>query len=231
MGDQQTNIVPFGKYKGRPIEEVLLDDPGYLQWLSGQAWFRDKFAVLYQVIINRGGEPEETPEHNALQVKFLSLDFCLRVFECALGFVGYEKDARQDLERAFRDAGKPESEIGDIGFKVMERDFESEGADVVLRMQAYSKRHPDLVPSIPYWRSEHRVWNDERSSRREFKIELKPTVGDDYPAVLRQMKRNGSTILFLSEYRGQGASEDDFIRTFEAAGMSVVFARDVDAGP
>jgi uncharacterized protein (DUF3820 family) len=63
------NIVPFGKYKGRLIEEVLVDDPGYLQWLAGQVWFRDKFAVLYQVIINRGGEPQDTPEHNALQVK------------------------------------------------------------------------------------------------------------------------------------------------------------------
>lgn len=75
MTDQPSNIVPFGKYKGRLIEEVLLDDPQYLQWLAGQAWFRDKFAVLYQVIINRGAEPEETPKHNALQVRFLENDF------------------------------------------------------------------------------------------------------------------------------------------------------------
>jgi hypothetical protein len=31
---------------------------------------------LNQVIINRGSEPEETPDHNAMQVKFLDDEFC-----------------------------------------------------------------------------------------------------------------------------------------------------------
>jgi uncharacterized protein (DUF3820 family) len=42
----QGNVVPFGKYKGRLIEELLVDDPAYLQWLSGQDWFRAKFVNL-----------------------------------------------------------------------------------------------------------------------------------------------------------------------------------------
>jgi uncharacterized protein (DUF3820 family) len=29
MTDDARNVVPFGKYKGRLIEEVLADDPGY----------------------------------------------------------------------------------------------------------------------------------------------------------------------------------------------------------
>ena len=62
MTHQQANIVPLGKYKGRSIEDFC---PGYLQWLVGQDWFRAKFAVLNQVIINRGAEPQETPEPNA----------------------------------------------------------------------------------------------------------------------------------------------------------------------
>ena len=62
MNEPKGSIVPFGKYKGRLIEELLLDDPVYLQWLSGQEWFRAKFAFLNQVIINRGSEPEETPD-------------------------------------------------------------------------------------------------------------------------------------------------------------------------
>ena len=36
------------------------DDPAYLQSLAGQDWFRTKFTVLHQTIINRGSEPEET---------------------------------------------------------------------------------------------------------------------------------------------------------------------------
>jgi len=75
-----SNIVPFGKYKGRLIEEAL-DDPAFLswaQWALGQAGIRERYPTFCQVIINRGAEPEETPGHNAMQVKFLDDDFCLR---------------------------------------------------------------------------------------------------------------------------------------------------------
>jgi hypothetical protein len=60
-------------------------------------------------------------------------------------------------------------------------------------------------------------------------IEIKPAVGDDYPAVLRQMKRNGSTILFLKSYVGAGATREQFIATFAAAGFRVVFRAGVDS--
>jgi uncharacterized protein (DUF3820 family) len=66
--DPRANIVPFGKHRGKTVEEILDADPRYLDWLTAQDWFRDKFVVLHQTIINRGAEPEETPDHNALQV-------------------------------------------------------------------------------------------------------------------------------------------------------------------
>ena len=46
MSDDSPKIIPFGEYKGRLVDEVLLDDPSYLQWLAGQDWFRAKFTVL-----------------------------------------------------------------------------------------------------------------------------------------------------------------------------------------
>jgi len=45
----ESNVLPFGKYQGRLVKEVLADDPAYLQWLSGQDWFRAKFTLLHQV--------------------------------------------------------------------------------------------------------------------------------------------------------------------------------------
>jgi uncharacterized protein (DUF3820 family) len=78
MTEKNDNIVPFGKYKGRLVEELLADDPQYLEWLSSQDWFRVKYVSLHQTIINRGAEPEETPDHNALQVLFLDDEFCLQ---------------------------------------------------------------------------------------------------------------------------------------------------------
>jgi hypothetical protein len=69
-------IIPFGKYKGQPVE-ILQGDSDYLQWLLAQDWFRTRFASVYNVIINYSGEATETPEHNALQVLFLDDAFCI----------------------------------------------------------------------------------------------------------------------------------------------------------
>jgi hypothetical protein len=69
----EANIIPFGKYKGRLVEEVL-DDPQFLswaQWALNQPGIRVKYSEFCQIIINRGAAPEETPDHNAMQVKFL----------------------------------------------------------------------------------------------------------------------------------------------------------------
>jgi uncharacterized protein (DUF3820 family) len=73
--EKKTAVIPFGKYKGTPLEVVQSTDPKYLDWLSQQDWFREKYANFYQVVINQGNEPSETPEHNALQLKLLDLDF------------------------------------------------------------------------------------------------------------------------------------------------------------
>jgi len=55
-------LVPFGKYKEQALE-VVAQDKGYVEWLTAQPWFREKFASLYTVIINNFQEPSETPEH------------------------------------------------------------------------------------------------------------------------------------------------------------------------
>ena len=68
-------IVPFGKYKGMPIE-VLSSDPQYCEWLSGQDWFRERYSKCYNIIINNFTKPEDTPEHNRMQALFLNDDYC-----------------------------------------------------------------------------------------------------------------------------------------------------------
>jgi hypothetical protein len=52
-------------------------------------------------------------------------------------------------------------------------------------------------------------------------------VSDDYPAVLRQMKTNHSTVLLVGEYAGKGASREQFVATFATASMRVVFVDQV----
>jgi hypothetical protein len=47
--------------------------------------------------------------------------------------------------------------------------------------------------------------------------------------VLRQMRASESTVLFLEEYRGQGATCGQFIETMATADIRVVFKSDLDA--
>jgi hypothetical protein len=67
-------IVPFGKYKGQPID-VLAQDRQYCDWIVQQSWFSQRYPALSTLIINNFGEPSETPEHNRLQLRFLDAHF------------------------------------------------------------------------------------------------------------------------------------------------------------
>lgn len=195
-------IVPFGKHKGKPVE-ALLDDRPYLEWLLSQPWFKEKFGNVYNIVINAGQEPVETPEHNAMQIKFLDLDFRARL-ACLLGFGSPERPV---------DPSDPE--------------FETDGIDVLF--DAFAKYRTLF-------------------SRSLICVEIKPTVGDDYPSVFRQIqrykqiphwpsdrsssvKRYGDSVfvLLIRSYTGVGVTREQFIRFFESQGVKVVFEADVDA--
>lgn len=84
----ETNIVPFGKYRGMPTD-VMLQDASYTQWLLAQAWFRERYAPIYNIVIGGGTEATDTPEHNAMQVLFLDDAFCRALFS----FFNFSTDA------------------------------------------------------------------------------------------------------------------------------------------
>jgi hypothetical protein len=56
--------------------------------------------------------------------------------------------------------------------------------------------------------------------KRAYFIEIKTSLGDDYPAVPRQMKSvrpRGECMLLVGQYSGQGASLDQVRRIFQAS--------------
>lgn len=125
-----TVVVPFGKHKGQPVE-VLLADDNYTQWLMAQTWFAEKYAAIFAMLQQSGVAPEDTPEHNLMQARFLDDDLIKRI------------TARLEV-----------SAYGGVQFEVA-------GWDVVI--------------GEPY--STHVC------------LELKPTISDDYPTILRTVIR------------------------------------------
>ena len=182
-------IVPFGKYKGKPIE-AMAEDRQYLDWVTAQPWFRERYANIYTLIINNFQEPADTPEHNALQARFLDASFLL----------AFVKIVRTNFE---------------LGRNKLGAAFECEGFDV------------NVTGGVNLY------------------IECKPVVGDDYPAILRQIRtaqnapdvyygnrtyyreQSRDAILFLEQYVGSGATLDQFVEIFERSGIQVVFLDEV----
>lgn len=83
-----SNIIQFGKYKGKNYE-VLLKDPSYVNWLKQKDWINNKYPSLSTYILTMGdtGLPANynspTPSHNRLQNKFLSTYYRYNLFkEC-----------------------------------------------------------------------------------------------------------------------------------------------------
>jgi uncharacterized protein (DUF3820 family) len=61
------------------------------------------------------------------------------------------------------------------------------------------------------------------------RIEIKPSMGDDFPAVMRQMKANHCNVLYLDAYTGAGATLEQVTKMFAASGMRVLLHKDFAA--
>jgi uncharacterized protein (DUF3820 family) len=156
-------VIPFGKYKGHPVEVMLADKP-YVDWLMVQDWFiNGRYQNVYNTIINYGVADSSTPEHNKMQARFLDDDLCFKVislFSYAL----------------------PSEELSDCyeaRFKLNKHAFEICGWDVLIDVSvthvgADGKTHGRLSKKMrPFLR---------------VGVELKPSVGDDYPNIIRQVR-------------------------------------------
>lgn len=174
-------IVPFGKYKGQQVE-ALANDRAYVEWLTAQPWFRDKFTNIYNVVVQNSGEPTETPEHNELQTLFLDDEFCFRFLAHLADWQHRGATLRRQFEYQYR-PGYPQIDV-----------------------------HLEAETATNYYRVD---------------IEIKPRIGDDYPAVLRQMRANRADCLFTREYHGVGATREQFVQIFAMSGFRVVFLEDI----
>jgi hypothetical protein len=213
-----SELITFGKYKGQPVE-VLQKDRQYADWLMQQSWFGDRHPEIRTLIINNFAEPSETPEHNAMQVLFFKPDMQSKLlnvlspkFHTWIGDnTTHIADYRFDkfLEEYLKDFTiKVEAEVKgfDIHFK----------SGILKEGLAYQDKKLDIACNF------------------EAFIELKPTMSDDYPAVLRQIKANkdslrehGEILLIVGEYTGIGATWEDVKMIFKSSGIKAILMSDI----
>lgn len=283
-------VIPFGKHRGKSVDEVRAVDPQYLEWASAQPWFREKFESIYVSIVNvNAGEPAETPEHNAMQVRFLEPEYVEAFIRSAFAdaiaagvasFPTIESiremvapivrvaaacdEARRAAKpghwpTALREAEREQAAVirglpdfsplmnrpyfnqvqrafnlealralgaierATVTEKFPEAKFEVNGIDVVLGGARFGFRVPPFDGAF------------ESFDLPRCAVEIKPTLGDDFPAAIRQINRyclgpheQFARALLVGEYTGVGATRDQFVRMAMAAGVRVIFAADVE---
>jgi hypothetical protein len=85
-----------------------------------------------------------------------------------------------------------------------------------------------LHPSKRQYDHPSTIHLDSYSASDAFRIEVKPLLGDDYPAVLRTMKATNCTHLLVDEYCGDGASWDQVVKVFALSKITAVLLEDVE---
>lgn len=198
-----SHIVPFGKYKGQPME-ILANDPSYVEWLNGQGWVKDKYPQFYTVIINNFQEPSDTPEHNALQALFLDDEFCIRFVNAVMPSV---------------DASETTSCHTFLLHSIHKKYFEVDGIDVLLTYRTWG--FYDSWGKHPY------------SYHPSCKIEIKPSIGDDFPSVLRQAQRmkNGTRCVVFRDFVGTSVTLEQVRAMFKHSGVLLFSLDEIQQAP
>ena len=282
---QELMLMPLGKYKGREISEIATTDPEYLKWLTAQSWFEQRYGHLFQTIItnNYYNEPAETPDHNAMQVRFLDVRY-KRNFAELFGARWLFHEARRgrlwDYTEEVRDARiavarlveavaeaqfKADSvpEKDEFGYSHPHNQLRWAGEELQKGEEKLEAKAASLTQDLPkiraaQWhtfKSEFEVhgWDvayevrvsfpKSRTDMFHFLIECKPTMGDDYPAVLRQMenqwdrysdrgmqaRRDYDLICVVGEYTGRGATWEQVQQIFDSKGFKLILESDIDA--
>jgi hypothetical protein len=201
-----SEIVPFGKYRGQPVE-VLAADADYCEWLIAQPWFKARYLTVYNTVINYGAEPQDSPEHNEMQARFLSDEWCLALAD------------RLEV-------------LPPVPKEIVNRAFERGGWDVVFSVDG-----PDG----------HSTYDCPRRSGREcdgcrrwclcrVHVECKPDLGDDYPAVLRQVQRymssehfSGTACVLVRRHAFTGVTWEQVREIFTASSIKLIAGIEVGA--
>lgn len=258
------DLIPFGKYKGQPVD-VLQADPQYMDWLMGQSWFAERYKNIYTVVINNFGEASETPEHNAMQVKFLESEWCTKFAICLLQkkIKGMQdKIQSQKIESLKRlvdlfNANRLEvinhlcSTQSDEGPRILRITANLRAKSCYKKMLEAAMGMIELYRSLP---SSFDIGQADLIKVEFYGFdaviridvddllvfcEMKPSMGDDYPAVIRQINSNAArakanqynhrTVLIVGQYTGKGATYEQMVSFFSIAGIEVVKESDIDS--
>jgi hypothetical protein len=112
-----------------------------------------------------------------------------------------------------------------------ELEFEKDGADASFFVSGGGSIESSVPVKLPGFDRTEQKRIDSYGLHFPFRVEVKPVVGDDYPAILRAMKTVRTRQLLVGEYAGAGATWDELVKVFELSGITAVLLDDVENTP
>lgn len=227
--DSSLPLVTFGKYKGKPVTEMLADTK-YVEWCKQQEFFK-KHTTIYNICVNQtigAQQTSKTPEHNRIQNLFLD-DRRVATFMASL------KTSDEDHKKYL---------VEQISKKKVWIEFEGKfNWDVIINKDTTTT----ISPSYKCTNSWEEInYGNRRYCKTAGKclciewfgsiyIEIKPLLGDDYPTVLRKMNtqkeltkpRGDSVILLIKDYQSTTTTKEELVKIFSQSGILVVFLHDI----
>jgi hypothetical protein len=260
-GNEDSKLVPFGKYKGQPIESMLADRD-YLDWVIAQpgivSMLQVKFPALFNIISVGTPTLDDSPEHNKLQAKFLDKAFQYAFVELLNGKSVQsilEDELLQRNAELLEEWKEERKKILEDGRRKLERvlflkkslfegrnwyseaDLQKGIADLeqLIKNEELSRHPPPQITELPV----KIVLNFEcgfdvaigirvHHYRKEWSVEIKPMLGDDFPSVLRQIKRNEATVVLIGTFQSTACTFDQVKAIFAAAGAKIVTFNEIE---
>ena len=245
----EDHIIPFGKHKGKPVE-ILASDKQYMDWLLAQSWFKERHINLYNIVITNFREPDDTPEHNKIQIKFLKPEYRIKLaYIVNPNLFDQNSDKINKAMKVILNI--PEGNQNEFFLKSLANPYKDDKFGLyskqLLKLSQPGFERVDVYYSIWYgirfYYNNGNYYGNYSEFRNEnyssYCVEVKPTVSDDFPAILRQMKASMPVkrsdyqsdyfyILVVGTYTGTSATREEFIEFFSTQGYKVVFEKEIE---
>jgi hypothetical protein len=270
-----TVTLPFKRFVGKPVTEMLADQ-GYIDWCNKQPHLKEKMTIIINQYITNNSQASATPAHNKLQNQFLDKTLQKRLLWkiCPSIPKMFQKlDELYKLPEYKQVFGefKMEIEYSNWKFHVewkynwdvalfveldsdgMSFPYNLECQDIELKKTIATKFKSIKNINISNYCNSISI---SINVTRKILCELKPSLGDDYPDVLRKMRKQIEatesyflsndkncdsqerhkasgihygiyTLIIGGEFNAESATKEQLIEIFKTAKIQVIFMSDL----
>lgn len=162
-------VVGFGKHKHLTFQQLVTDQKGYVNWLNTQTWFNSRYPELYEYVKMTGSftEPPVPQSH-----KISDTDD-----EAQLQMV----QTHNQLQARFTDS----NELLDLVKRVLGNDHEYNIRSVTFEHWCGADIEVSVTQLVT---NKGLVMNSTTATNHTLLFEIKPSVSEDYPDILRQIR-------------------------------------------